>query len=80
MICLESRVIEIDSISSPLPENGSNVYLHVETFSDKVKFLTCNRVDYKKKVFIYLVNTIGNIFPHGCATRENITEDVHSMK
>ena len=26
------------------------------------------------------VDTIGNIFPRGCATRENITDGVHEMK
>ena len=28
----------------------------------------------------HLVNTIGNIFTRGCATRENITDGVRSMK
>ena len=34
----------------------------------------------ERSKFFHLVNTIGNIFTRGCATRENITNGVHSMK
>ena len=34
----------------------------------------------KDQNLFHLVNTIGNIFTCGCATRENITDGVHSMK
>ena len=34
----------------------------------------------KDRNLFHLVNTIGNIFTRGCATRENITDGVHSMK
>ena len=34
----------------------------------------------KDRNLFHLMNTIGNIFTRGCATRENITNSVHSMK
>ena len=34
----------------------------------------------KDRNLFHLVNTIGNIFTRGFATRENITDDIHSMK
>ena len=34
----------------------------------------------KDRNLFHLVNTIGNIFTSGAATRENITDGVHSMK
>ena len=34
----------------------------------------------KDRNFFHVVNTIGNIFTRGCATRENITDGVRSMK
>ena len=34
----------------------------------------------KDRNLFHLFNTIGNIFTCGCATRENITDGVHSMK
>ena len=34
----------------------------------------------KDRNLFHLVNTIGNIFTRGCATREYITDGVHSMK
>ena len=34
----------------------------------------------KDRNLFHLVNTIGNIFTRGCATRENITDGVHPIK
>ena len=34
----------------------------------------------ERSKFVHLVNTIGNIFLSGTATRENITDGVHLMK
>ena len=34
----------------------------------------------KDRNLFHLVNTISSIFTRGCATRENITDGVHSMK
>ena len=34
----------------------------------------------KDRNLFHRVDTIGNIFTRGCATRENITNGVHSMK
>ena len=34
----------------------------------------------KDRNLFHLVNIIGNIFTRGWATRENITDGVHSMK
>ena len=34
----------------------------------------------KDRNLFHLVNTIGNIFTCGCATRENITDGVHSTR
>ena len=34
----------------------------------------------KDRNLFHLVNTIDNIFTRGCATREYITDGVHSMK
>ena len=34
----------------------------------------------KDRNLFHRVNTISNIFPRGCATCENITNGVHSMK
>ena len=34
----------------------------------------------KDRNLFHLENTIGNIFTHGCATRENITDGVYSIK
>ena len=33
----------------------------------------------KDRNFFHPVNIIGNIFTSGCATRENITDDVNSL-
>ena len=34
----------------------------------------------KDRNLFHRVDTIGNIFTRGCATRENITDGVHEMK
>ena len=34
----------------------------------------------KDRNLFHLENTIGNIFTRGCATRENITDGVYSIK
>ena len=34
----------------------------------------------KDRNLFHRVDTIGNIFTSGCATRENITDGVHEMK
>ena len=37
-------------------------------------------ISVRDQNLFHLVNSIGNIFTRGCATRENITDGVRSMK
>ena len=64
--------------------NGKELYwILIKLLPERVKSMKkteCLLFSVKDRNLFNLVNTIGNIFTRGFATRENITDGVHSMK
>ena len=65
--------------------NGTDLYrilikLLLETVKSMKKTEYLGFFSVKDRNLFHLMNTTGNIFTLGCATRENITDGVHSMK
>ena len=54
-----------------------NIYIYIYIY---IYLYISIYISVKDRHSFHRVDTIGNIFTSGCATRENITDGVHSMK